>query len=129
MAPFMHRYCPCCSAESWQHFLPHDGEPQDADSELQAICESCETVLIYRKDGAVGQRAATAEEREAIPPKPDLSKEPWAAMREELRQGMADVEAWIQAGCPGLTHEILNGLSPSAVAALARRGVRVPGDD
>jgi hypothetical protein len=99
LAPFTHRYCPCCSADTTQHFLLHGGEPQDADDELQAICEACEAVLIYQAHGSVGQRAATAEERAAIPPKPDLSKEPWVTMREELRQGIADVKAWIRAGC------------------------------
>jgi hypothetical protein len=41
---------------------------------------------------------------------------------------MAEFEAWIRAGCPGLTHEMLSRFSPSAVAALAQRGVRVSGD-
>jgi hypothetical protein len=128
MAPFTHEHCPCCLADTTQHFLLYDDSAQGADGELWAICESCQTVLMFRADGSVGQRAASAEERAAIPPKPDLSTEPWVKMRKELRQGMADVKAWIQAECPGLTREMLSGFAPSAAAALARFGVRVPGD-
>jgi hypothetical protein len=128
MAPFTHRHCPCCSATTTQHFLLLDRESQDAGDKLQTICESCQTVLIYRADGSVGQRVATPEEREYVPPKPDLSKEPWPTMREELRRGRAELEAWIQAGCPSLTREMLSRFSPSAVAALARYGIRVTGD-
>jgi hypothetical protein len=130
MPPFTHRHCPRCSAEdTTQHYLLRDGELLDARGEWQAVCESCETVLIYRTDGSVGQRVAAAEEREVLPPRFDLSAEPWVTIREEIRQGLADVEAWIQAGCPSLTGEMLNGFSPSAVAALARRGIRVRGDE
>lgn len=129
MAPFTHRHCPSCSEDTTQHYLLHDGELRDVEGELQAVCESCETVLIYRADGSVGQRAATAEEREVLPPRFDLSTEPWVTMWEEIRQGMASIEVWIQAGCPGLTREMLRGFSPSAVAALARRGIRVLPDN
>ena len=128
MAPFTHQHCPCCSAKTMQHFLPQDPESHDAADELQAICELCETVLIYRADGSVGQRVATATDREHLPHRPDLSQEPWVTMREELRRGRAEVEAWVQAGCPGLTREMLSRFSPSAVAALARHGIRVRGD-
>ncbi|MBV9864000.1 MAG: hypothetical protein JO316_01470 [Abitibacteriaceae bacterium] len=128
MAPFTRGHCPVCLADTIQQFLLHDAAPQDADGELWAICESCRTVLMHRADGSVGQRAATAEELAAIPPKPDLSQEPWVTMREELRQGQADLNAWIHAGCPGLTREMLNRFSPSAVAALARHGVRLRDD-
>jgi hypothetical protein len=127
MAPFTHRDCPSCSLVTTQHFLPHDDRTPDTDDDLQAICESCLTVLIYRADGSVGKRAATAEEREFVPPRPDLSQEPWVTMREELRRGRAEIEAWVKAGCPGLTREMLSGFSPSAVAALARHGIRVTG--
>jgi hypothetical protein len=99
----MRRHCPRCLAVTRQHFLLRDDTPQDAEKELWAICESCEAVLIHRADGSVGQRIATAEQRSAIPPKPDLSAEPWVTMREELRQGRADLRAWVRAGCPGLT--------------------------
>jgi hypothetical protein len=57
------------SADTCQHHLLRDGELWNAESELQAVCESCERVLIDRTDGSVGERAATAEERAVLPPK------------------------------------------------------------
>ena len=59
MAPFVRCHCPRCLADTWQHFLLRDGTPQDAESELWAICGSCQTVLIYRQGGTVEQRTAT----------------------------------------------------------------------
>jgi hypothetical protein len=128
MPPFMHRHCPCCSACTWQHYLLRDGELRDADGELQAVCESCETVLIYRADGSVGQRAATAEEREVLPPKVVWSHEQRAEWQASLRQGKTDLRAWIQAGCPGLTPEIERDLPPGAMDRL-KRFVGLPDDD
>jgi hypothetical protein len=120
MAPFMRRHCPRCLADTWQHFLLREDAPPDAEDELWAICESCETVLIYRADGSVGQRTATAEERSAIPPRPDLSSEPWVTLRKELRQGRADLRAWLEAGCPGLTPELEGALPPGTLDRLRR---------
>jgi hypothetical protein len=89
------------------------------------ICETCETVLIYGEKGLIGQRAATEEEREAIPKRPKLSPEELAAWREDLRQGQAEVEAWIQSGCPGLSRVVSE--IPSIVEEVqAKMGVNPP---
>jgi hypothetical protein len=125
MAPFTRGYCPVCSAETWQHFLLHESATQNAAGRLSAICESCQTVLIFDEEGLVGQRAATEQDRAAIPARRRPPEKELAAMREELRQGQAVVESWIQAGCPGLTAEMVQAM-PLLAAALAKRGVHLP---
>jgi hypothetical protein len=115
-APFTRDHCPVCAAETKQRFLAPTGPSPGAEVELTTICEVCQTVLIYYEDGLVGQRRATALERSACPPPP--SSEEMAAMREELRQGQADYQAWLKAGCPGLTAEISE--------RLGALGVRLP---
>jgi hypothetical protein len=115
-APFTRDHCPVCAAETKQRFLAPTGPSPGAEVELTTICEVCQTVLIYYEDGLVGQRPAIALERSACPPRP--SSEEMAAMREEMRQGQANYQAWLKAGCPGLTAEISE--------RLARLGVRLP---
>jgi hypothetical protein len=95
--------------------------------EFWAICESCLTVLIYREDGSVGHRDATDAERDVVPPKIDTTVEPWTTMIPELRQGRADLRAWVQAGCPGLTPEIEVALAPGT-RELLRRFAQLPED-
>lgn len=122
MAPFTHEHCPVCAAETTQHFILVDAlQPHG----LETICEGCQTVLIYGDDGLVGQRAATEEERAAMPRRPKWTAEQWAEYREDMRQGMADVQAWIGKGCPGLTREMLEA-SPHIAAALTQLGARLP---
>jgi hypothetical protein len=122
-APFTRDHCPVCSAQTRQRFLAQEGASQDAGDELWAICEVCKTVLIYGEDGLIGQRAPTEAERAACPPPP--SAEEMAAMHEELRQGWAAFEEWVQSGCPGLTGEMVSAM-PLLAAELAKRGVRLP---
>jgi hypothetical protein len=124
VAPFFHEHCPVCSIVTWQHFL---SQPPDADGNWCVICEICETVLIYGENGLVGQRAATEEEREAIPKRPKLSPEELAAWREDLRQGQADVEAWIQSGCPGLS-KVISQIPSIVEEVQAKMGVNPPLD-
>jgi hypothetical protein len=112
-APFTRDHCPVCAAETKQRFLAPTGPSPGAEVELTTICEVCQTVLIYYEHGLVGQRRATALERSACPPPP--SSEEMAAMREELRQGQADYQAWLKAGCPGLTAEISERLEALGV--------------
>jgi hypothetical protein len=45
----------------------------------------------------------------------------------ELRQGRAELRAWVQAGCPGLTPEIEAALSPGT-RELLRRFAQLPED-
>jgi hypothetical protein len=66
MAPFMREHCPVCSAETWQHFLLPGEVRQDGDGDLLAICESCLTILMHGKDGLIGQRPSTAQERATL---------------------------------------------------------------
>jgi hypothetical protein len=122
MAPFFHEHCPVCSKVTWQHFL---SQPPDAEGDLCTICEICETVLIYRENGLLGQRAATDEEREAIPKRPNLSPEELAAWREDLRRGQEDVEAWIQSGCPGLS-SVISQLPSIVEEVQSKMGVNPP---
>lgn len=104
MAPFFPEHCPVCSKETLQHFLL--SPPPDAEGHLWAICETCETVLMYGENGLIRQRAASEEERKAIPQRTKLSEEELAIWREELRQGQVEVEAWIRSGCSGLSNVI-----------------------
>jgi hypothetical protein len=127
MAPFLHRNCPRCLAVTWQHFLPRDCPPQDAARELWAICQSCETVLIHKADGSIDQRPATAEERSVLPQPIVLSEEQRAKARKSLRQSRADIRAWLQAGCPGLTSELERALPPGTMDRL-KRFVELPED-
>ena len=122
MAPFFPEHCPVCSKMTLQHFLT---SPRGTDGNWCVICETCETVLTYGKNGLINQRAATEEEREAIPKRPKLSPEERAAWREDLRQGQAEVEAWIRSGCPGLSNVISE--IPSIVEEVqAKMGVNPP---
>ena len=123
MAPFFPEHCPVCSKETLQHFLL--SRPPDAQGHLWTICEICATVLMYGENGLIAQRAASEEERKAIPERPKLSKEELASWREELRQGQAEVEAWIQSGCPGLSSVV--GEIPSIVEEVqAKMGAHPP---
>jgi len=123
MAPFTRGHCPGCSAETWQHFLP-DATP-DAAGGFSMICEGCQAVLICGEDWeVVGQRAATEQEREVIPVRPTCSKEQMARAQEDVQQGMAEIKAWIAAGCPGLTSEMVR--HPTIAAALVKLGARLP---
>ncbi len=122
VAPFFYEHCPVCSKMSWQHFL---SQPPNADGDLWVICETCETVLIYGEKGLIGQRAATEEERKAIPKRPKLSPEELAAWQEDLREGQAEVEAWIRSGCSGLSRVVSE--IPSIVEEVqAKMGVNPP---
>jgi hypothetical protein len=123
MAPFTFGSCPRCSAETRQRFLP-----QGADGDLTTICETCFTVLTYREDESVECRAATDDEREAVPPPVVWSEEVRAGWRESLRQGRADLRAWVRAGCPGLTPELERTLPPGALDRI-RRFVALPEGD
>jgi hypothetical protein len=122
MAPFTHDHCPVCSTQTAQHFLARAEASKETGEEFWAICEGCQTVLIYGEDGLIGQRPASEEERAVC--RPQVSPEPLATMREELRKGLADYQEWERAGCPGLTAEMLRDM-PLLAAALARRGVRL----
>jgi hypothetical protein len=123
MAPFTHGHCPVCAADTTQHFLLHEHAQEDG--ELSAVCEVCHTVLTFGPSGPISQRPATAEEEANIPTRVRFSAEQVAEWREDLQQGQAAVEAWIQAGCPGLTSEMVSQM-PLLAAALARRGVQLP---
>lgn len=115
MAPFTIDTCPRCSAETRQHFLVHD-----PDGEITTICETCFTVLTHGEDGSVTCRAATDEERAAVPTPVVWSEQQRAEWRELLRQGLADLRAWLQAGCPGLTPELEQALPPGTLDRLER---------
>jgi hypothetical protein len=103
-----------------QRWLTNDPAEMGPGEEMWAICESCLTVLIYREDGSVGQRAATDAERDAVPPKIDTRAEPWATMFTELRKGHAELRDWVQAGCPGLTPALEAALPPGTRERLRR---------
>jgi hypothetical protein len=115
MAPFTTRMCPHCSAQTLQHFLT-----QNADGEITTICETCFTVLTPREDGSVECRPATPQERTVVPPPVVWSEQQQAVMRESLRQGRADLRAWVQAGCPGLTPELERALLPGTMDRIKR---------
>jgi hypothetical protein len=108
--------------------LPDDPALLGEGEDLWAICESCQTVLIYRHDGTFGHRAATDEERAAIPPKVVWSDEQRAEWQESLRQSKTDLRAWILAGCPGLTPEIERDMLPGFLDRI-KRFVGLPDDD
>jgi hypothetical protein len=126
MAPFTFGQCPVCAAETRQHcLLPEAGSPT-ADVPVQVICEECHTVLTFGEDSTVvSQRPATEEERAAIPVRPQVSEEQRAALQEEFRRGLDAVNAWFEAGCPGLTAEMVNA-APLLGQMLANRGMRPP---
>jgi hypothetical protein len=126
MAPFTFGHCPVCAAETRQHCLLPEAGAQPADSALQLICEQCHTVLTLGDDSTVvAQRPATEEERAAIPVRPQVSEEQRTALQEEFRQGLDAVDAWFQAGCPGLTAEMVQAM-PLLGQMLANRGMRPP---
>jgi hypothetical protein len=115
MAPFTFGTCPRCSAETRQRFLT-----QDAADGVKTICETCLTVLTHREDGSVGCRAATDEERAVVPPPVVWSEQQRAEWRGSLRQARADLRAWVQNGCPGLTPELEQALPPGTVDRIKR---------
>ena len=120
VAPFGFDHCPVCGKDTRQRWLTNDPACMAPGDEMWAICESCLTVLIYREDGSVVQRAATDAERDVVPPKIDTSVEPWTTIFAELRQARVELRTWVQAGCPGLTPEIEAMLSPGTRERLQR---------
>lgn len=118
MASFGRVHCPNCLTETWQRWLTNDPAQLRPGEEMRGICESCLTVLIYREDGWVGQRAAADEERTAVLPKIDTSAEPWDSMFVELQKGKTELRTWMQADCPGLTPEIEAVMLPGTIERL-----------
>jgi hypothetical protein len=126
-APFTRGYCPGCRETTKQRHL-FFADAADGEEELWSICESCFTVFTEREDGSFVQRAATDQERAAVPPPVVWSEEERAWWRETLRQGQADLRAWFQSGCPGLTPELERALRPGALEQV-RRLVELPDGD
>jgi hypothetical protein len=123
-APFTRGHCPGCHATTKHRYLGFD-VAADGEEILWSICESCFTVFTEREDGSVVQRAATDAERAAVPPPVVWSEEERAWWRETLRQGRADLRAWFQNGCPGLTPELERVMLPGTRDRL-RRFVELP---
>jgi hypothetical protein len=126
-APFTRGHCPGCQATTKHRYL-FFADAADGEEELWSICESCFTVFTEREDGSFVQRAATDEERSAVPPPVVWSEEERAEWRELLRQGRADLRAWLQSGCPGLTPELERALAPGTLDRL-RQLLDSPGGD
>ena len=120
MVPFSSGPCPVCLADTMHPHLPNDPALLGEGEDFWGICESCQTVLIHRQDGTVGQRAATDEERASIPPKVVFSDEQRAEWQESLRQSKIDLRVWILADCPGMTPEIEQDLPPEWMDRLKR---------
>src|SRR5262249_55258904 len=112
-APYLRDVCPVCRQRTRQRLLRNEDE-------LWTICESCFTVVIEREDGSVVRRAATDAERAAVPPPVVWSEEERAWWQETLRQGKADLRAWFQAGCPGLTPELEATIRPATLEQVRR---------
>ena len=112
MAPFTRGPCPGCRQVTTHHFLIGDEASGD---DLWSICDSCFTVFTKREDGSVVQRPATEAEREVVPPPVVWSDEEKAEWRESYRQGRADLRAWFDKGCPGLTPEIEAAFRPGTL--------------
>src|SRR5262245_47958656 len=110
-APFTRNLCPGCRAITRHRYLGFE-VVADGEEVLWAICEACFAVFAEREDGSFLRREATDEDRAAVPPPVVLSEKERAEWRESLRQGRADLQAWVQSGCPGLTPELERMLPP-----------------
>jgi hypothetical protein len=115
VAPFFFDSCPRCAARTRQRFLA-----ENADDTITTICATCFAVLTHRADGSAECRDATAEERATVPPPVIWSEHERAEWQELLRQGRADLKAWVQSGCPGLTPELEQAFPPGAMDRVRR---------
>jgi hypothetical protein len=126
-APFTRGHCPGCQ-ETTKHRYLFFANAADGEEELWSICEACFTVFTEREDGSFVQRPATDAERARVPPPVVWSEQERAWWQETLRQGRADLRAWVQSGCPGLTPELERAMWPGTLDRL-RRFVELPDNE
>jgi hypothetical protein len=117
-APFTRDYCPHCEVETKQRLLGWASDAPEGEDQLLTICYVCKTVLTHGDAGVIASRPATEEERAAVPAPVVWSDEEKAWWRENLRQGQADLRAWFDSGCPGLTAEVEASLGPGTLERL-----------
>lgn len=114
MAPFTWDTCPQCSAETRQRFAD---QTEDC---ITFICEVCFTALTYHDSGAIDRRPATDEERALVPPPVVWSDADRASWQDDMKEGQSELQAWFQAGCPGLTPELESALPENALEQIRR---------
>jgi hypothetical protein len=113
-APWCYGMCPGCHAKTKHRYL-HFETVDGGEEVLWVICVECFAVFAERDDGSLLRREATAEDRAAVPPPVVWSEEQRSWWQAALRQGQADLQAWLSAGCPGLTPELERALAPGTM--------------